>query len=86
MPYKALLKELYGVGEDKTQRNVMADQILNSVKNTAKRLDLSYWTIVAWIRQGRIESVKLGGRRLVPESAILKLASEGLPQNQSNVA
>ena len=43
---------------------------LLSVNAAAERLGVSPFTIRAWIRQGRIEYVKLGRRVLLPESAI----------------
>lgn len=51
----------------------MEDRLLNSIERTAQRLDISIWTVRAWISQGKLESVKLGSRRLVPEESILKL-------------
>lgn len=54
----------------------MNDRLLNSIERTADRLDISVWTIRAWIAQGKIESIKLGSRRLIPEEAIQKLLKE----------
>jgi len=50
---------------------------LLSIKTSAARLSVSPWTIRAWVTQGRIASVKLGSRRLIPESEIDRIISEG---------
>lgn len=61
---------------------------LVSIKRTAERLDVSHWTIRSWIAGGRMKSVKLGSRRMVPESEISRVISEGITTqpNQSNLA
>ena len=43
---------------------------LLDVDAAAERLSVSPFTIRAWLRQRRLEHVKLGRRVLVPESAI----------------
>ena len=43
---------------------------LLDVNSAAERLGVSPFTIRAWLRQRRLEYVKLGRRVLVPESAI----------------
>lgn len=53
----------------------MSDRILNSIERTAERLDISPWTVRAWIRQGKIQSIKRGTRRLIPESELLRFAT-----------
>ena len=37
---------------------------LVGVKEASRRLGLSTWTLYAWARTGRLESVRLGRRRL----------------------
>ena len=39
------------------------DRLLNA-KDTGKRLGLSFWTLYAWARAGRIPYVQLGKRKL----------------------
>jgi len=51
---------------------------LVSIKRTAERLDVSHWTIRSWIAGGRLRSVKLGSRRMIPESEISRVISEGI--------
>ncbi len=43
---------------------------LLDVRAAAERLGVSPFTVRAWLRQRRLEHVKLGRRVLVPESAI----------------
>ena len=45
-----------------------------SVDETAKMMGCTEVTIRRWIAQGHIESVKIGGRRLIPASFIDNLA------------
>ena len=56
----------------KKPRSEDSTQLL-SLKQAAERLGLSDWTIRRWAAQGRIRSVKLGGRRLIPESTIARV-------------
>lgn len=44
---------------------------LNSVKEAAARLRLSRSTIYMEMNSGRLKSVKVGRRRLIPESALI---------------
>jgi excisionase family DNA binding protein len=41
-----------------------AETGLVGVREAARRLGLSYWTLYAWARVGRVPSVQLGKRRL----------------------
>lgn len=49
---------------------------LLSIDATANLLSLSEWTIRKWIFDGKIKSKKLGSRRLIPESEIIRLVAE----------
>jgi excisionase family DNA binding protein len=51
------------------------EQLLVSIEDAAKALSLSPWTLRAWATQGRLETVKLGRRRLVKKSELDRLAS-----------
>ncbi len=42
----------------------MEKQPLLGVKEAAQRLGLSFWTLYAWARTGRLPSIQLGRRRL----------------------
>lgn len=54
------------------------DKRLNSIDRTAERLDVSPWTIRAWIAKGLIVSIKLGTRRLITESEVQRIMQEGV--------
>jgi excisionase family DNA binding protein len=50
-----------------------------SVRETARTTNLSYATIYRLIGKGRLKTVKVGGRRLVPVEAIDALLAGGAP-------
>lgn len=52
-------------------------QQLRSIEFTAQQMGISPYTVRAWIGDGLLGSVKLGRRRLVPESEISRVISEG---------
>jgi excisionase family DNA binding protein len=53
-------------------------EALRSIESAAERLSVSPWTVRAWAADGRLKSVKLGSRRLIPESEILRVIAEGI--------
>lgn len=50
---------------------------LLSLRDAAKRLGLSIWTLRAWAERGRIATVKLGSRVLVRDAEIQRVIAEG---------
>jgi excisionase family DNA binding protein len=50
----------------------LPEQLL-SVEDTASLLSISTWTVRAWVRSGRLSSVKLGARVLLPASEIQRV-------------
>ena len=60
----------------------MIEDRLVSIKEAAEVLAISPWTVRAWIAQGKITSVKLGARRLIPESEINRLLTEFVIQRR----
>ena len=63
--------------------NVTSDELgdldrLLSLERTAQLLSVSIWTIRKWVSIGRIKSVKIGSRRLIPKSEVQRITSEGL--------
>jgi excisionase family DNA binding protein len=61
------------------ERKVMSEPVtpsasyptqLLSIEKAAVRLSVSQWTIRNWIRSGKLPSVKLGSRVLVPSDAV----------------
>jgi len=59
------------------------DKLLN-VEKAAEVLSVSPWTIRAWITQGKLGSIKLGSRRLVPEAEIQRLITEARVSSRTN--
>jgi excisionase family DNA binding protein len=51
---------------------------LNTKARAARKLGVSYSTMVRWIRDDKIETVKVDGRTWVPEWALVKM-SQGEP-------
>lgn len=51
---------------------------LLTLPEAADRLGISHWTVRRWATSGRIDSVRLGRRRLIPEQAVEKLIINGL--------
>jgi excisionase family DNA binding protein len=49
---------------------------LTSIDETALCLGLSKWTVRDWIKRGLITSHKLGSRRLIPVSEVIRLIEE----------
>lgn len=50
-------------------------RLLNSVRRTCERLDLSRTTIYALIGEGRLSTVKVGHKTLITEQSILAVAA-----------
>lgn len=63
---------------------------LLSIATVAEHLGVSPWTIRVWIKKGKLGSAKLGTRRLVPQSEVMRfLASSftpAIPTTALNVA
>lgn len=53
----------------------LPEQLL-SIDDTASLLSVSTWTVRAWVRSGRLTSVKLGARVLLPASEIQRVINE----------
>jgi|GEM_PF-1374401 excisionase family DNA binding protein len=55
---------------------------LFSMRQAADILGLRYQTSRRWATEGRIDSVKLGARRLVAENTLKRLVAEGWQQRR----
>ena len=64
-----------------TEKTELKKELL-SVKEAGFVLNLSPWTIFRMIYDGRIESVRLGGRRLIRRRDVEKAIEVGLPSVQ----
>lgn len=48
-----------------------------SLKEGAGCLGLSRWTLISWARKGRLRTIKLGSRVMIPRDELLRLATQG---------
>jgi excisionase family DNA binding protein len=48
-----------------------------SVKRASEQSDLARSTLYNFIREGKLKTVKVGGRRLIPDSALRELLQIG---------
>ncbi len=53
---------------------------LLDIREAADRLGVSWWTLGRWARQGRFRTVRLGSRRLVPESELARLIASNMTE------
>jgi len=65
---------------------VSPSQRLLSVKDFAALLGLSVWTVRGWAYKGRVASVKLGVRMMIPTTELDRLTTENLRPALSNCA
>ena len=59
-------------------------QILHPIKDAARQLGISVWTLRKKAYDGEITSVKIGAKLLVPESEIERLVREGTRPRRVN--
>jgi excisionase family DNA binding protein len=57
---------------------VATTQRLLSVKDFGALLGVSLWTVRGWAYKGRVASVKLGARMMIPTSELDRLITENL--------
>jgi excisionase family DNA binding protein len=57
---------------------VAITQRLLSVKDFGALLGMSLWTVRAWAYKGRVASVKLGARMMIPTTELDRLITENL--------
>jgi excisionase family DNA binding protein len=57
---------------------VSPSQRLLSVKEFGALLGVSLWTVRAWAYRGRVASVKLGARMMIPTAELDRLISENM--------
>jgi excisionase family DNA binding protein len=54
-----------------------------SIETAAELLAVSPWTIRKWISERRIDSAKIGSRRVIPASEIKRIISEAFVERTS---
>ena len=53
-------------------------ETLFSVRQAAKVLgEISPWTVYAWVSQGKLKKVKIGGRTMIAASELERFIAEG---------
>jgi len=53
-------------------------ETLHPVKDAARQLGISVWTLRKRAYEGDVASVKIGAKLLIPESEIARLIQEGM--------
>lgn len=61
---------------DDRPRPPMPDPLAYGVKDAARAMSVSEWTVWAWIRESKITAVKLGGRTVIARSELLRLLDD----------
>ena len=62
------------------------EQILTmGLKDAAKAVGLSVWTLRGWIRSGKLRCVRLGSRVLIEPSELQRLVAAGRTGEDHNV-
>lgn len=49
---------------------------LYSVEEAQSKLGIGYATVFRWIKSGRLQALKLGGRTLIPKTEVERLLTE----------
>jgi excisionase family DNA binding protein len=63
-----------------------SERELYGVEEFSRRLGISIWTARNWAYRGRVSSVKLGSRLLIPASEVSRLIAEGLRPRVEHVS
>ena len=50
---------------------------LYSVKDAAKQLGVSKWTLHSWLSRGKLQRTKVGGRTMIRESELERVPVDG---------
>ena len=53
------------------------EQLAFGLRQAAEALGLSHWTLRAWVRQGKVQAVRLGRRVLIEPSELQRLIEQG---------
>jgi len=59
------------------------NETLHPVKDAARRLGISVWTLRKKAYDGDVASVKIGAKLLIPESEMVRLVQEGMRPRRS---
>ena len=59
--------------ERKRRPRPIVDPLAYGIEAAAEAMGVSRSTVFEWIRQGKVQSRKIGGRTLIPRSELLRL-------------
>lgn len=81
IPKSAALREALEKAKQRKQGNVPAGTTMFTMAEACKELRISRWSLYRLINDGKLESVKIGRRRLIPADALAdfvkKIREEG---------
>jgi len=60
------------------------EEIAIGIRDAAKAVGLSHWTIRQWIRQGKLATIRLGRRVLIEPGELQRLVEAGRQQGGTN--
>ena len=60
------------------------EQIALGLREAAASVGLSHWTLRAWLRHGKLRSVRLGRRVLIEPSELRRLVEQGRNGEDNN--
>jgi len=55
----------------------MSEKMFYTINEVAEIFRVNYFTILNWIREGKINSIKVGKKRLIPANEVEKLIRKG---------
>jgi excisionase family DNA binding protein len=81
VPKSAALREALEKARQRKQGHVPVSTAMLTMREACKELRISRWSLYRLINEGRVESVKIGRRRLIPADALAdfvrKIREEG---------
>ena len=60
----------------------MKDQLTIGLKEAAEAVGLSHWTLRQYIREGKVQAIKLGRRVLIEPGELERLIEQGRSEKQ----
>jgi excisionase family DNA binding protein len=61
----------------------MNDEVFLTVSEAAAMAKLSPWTVRRWLCDGKLQGCKIGDRRLIRKSELLKLVVDDKPKSEA---
>jgi excisionase family DNA binding protein len=66
-------------------KGVFMEEIAIGIRDAAKAVGLSVWTLRGWIRQGKLRCVRLGRRVMVEPGELRKLVEQGRSAGEGQI-